>query len=231
MTKRMNDEVRSIRAANSSGISASAPRLTGDDITAALDGKGRSLRLVTASIEPIIRQTVRRGLRRHGQVYWRSTPADVDDLVQDMYLYLLEKDAKVLRVWDPSRGTAFLRLVIDRRLITILRSSRLNPARLMPVEDDVLSFLHGTTRDGESRLVAIRALTILFDALQRRLTAHGWRMFSAIFIDEWSTDEIAREFKKKPNAVHQWRRRLRVVCKEVIDEHGGAAVIGLADAA
>lgn len=74
-------------------------------------------------LQPTVRQRVSRVLERQGFV----GGCDANDLLQDVLILLLEKQDRILGLWDPQRGLSlesFVGLVAQRTASTILRSGR-----------------------------------------------------------------------------------------------------------
>ncbi|MEM9070722.1 MAG: hypothetical protein AAGE52_19600 [Myxococcota bacterium] len=162
-------------------------------------------------LTPVIRRNVSRVLRRWqartGQAVRRS---DVLDLTQEVFVALLEDDAKVLRRWDPSRGMSlagFVGLVAARETRGVLRSGRKSGWAEDPTESEKLEQSGGTHPEG---IAASRQhLQLVLEGLRDRLSPRNYALFEALYVHERSVGEVAADFATTPNALYTFRSRLR----------------------
>ena len=102
------------------------PASTETDLRAALDGDRGAWRRFYREYNPFIGRCVGRVLRQH-QV--RLGPQDIDDLVGEVWVSLLRRDAVGLRRYDPGRGrslASWLRLLATRTTIPAASSFPFN---------------------------------------------------------------------------------------------------------
>jgi DNA-directed RNA polymerase specialized sigma24 family protein len=161
---------------------------------------------------PIIRRRVARALQVHGARSGRAVErGDVLDLAQEVFVVLLDREARVLRSWEPSRGLSldnFVGLVAEREARSIARSGRRSAWAERPTAYDDLS-VHPASHSMEGELSSRDELTRALGALRERLTPAGYAMFEALFLDESSIEEVAARFATTANALYTFRSRLR----------------------
>ncbi|MCP3963702.1 MAG: hypothetical protein GY719_38185 [bacterium] len=210
--RRKDDTPRPTRKPGGSGNRIKMEeQLTRADVTRALSGDEAALSRLVDQLTPVIQG------RGAGMVLGRSAAAgarlrqEVEDLVQEVFLALFSDGARVLLSWDPARGMSlksFVRLVAERKAISILRSGRKNPRLEEPTSPEDLDDV--CPRAGSERLVASRELLAdLLERLEAELSPLGWRLFRWLFVEERSVAQICREADLSADAVYAWRSRLR----------------------
>ncbi len=150
----------------------------------------------------------------------RNLREEVRDLTQDVFEILWANSGKVLRNWDPRRGSGlegYVALVATRRARSILRTARRNPWRDLPLEDDELLRLLGSTDPG--RRAASRDLLARLDtALHDSLSPTGLTMWQLLFLEERSIDDVRAQTGQTAAAIYQWRRRIGVRAAAILSE-------------
>jgi RNA polymerase sigma factor (sigma-70 family) len=167
------------------------------------------------SVLPILRARARRAMAR------ASACVDVDDLVHEIWIELFADDARRLSAYDPGRGrslAAWVRLVADRELATLLRRARAqkrgNAAATIPVTDD----LPAPTPDVEAWMIATDLATRLTAHLERSLSAPGRRVFECTLAGDRSCSEIAVQLGVSVQVVYNWQHRIRRLAREFVVE-------------
>jgi DNA-directed RNA polymerase specialized sigma24 family protein len=175
----------------------------------------REARACAALVErftPIIRRRVARALQIHGTRRGRAVErSDVLDLAQEVFVVLLDRDARVLRSWEPGRGLSldnFVGLVAEREARSIARSGRRSAWAERPTVYDDLS-VHPAPHCPEGELASRDELARALGVLREQLTPTGYAMFEALFIEESSIEEVAARFATTANALYTFRSRLR----------------------
>lgn len=153
-------------------------------------------------------------MARHAASHCRDGRQDVLDLVQEVLVMLLERDAQELRRWDPQRGRSldsFVRLVARRRVARVLGQHRGNPWALAPsdaADEDV--------DDDAGRRIEHRAqLELVLDGLYAGMDARDAELFELLFVDDLDADEVARRMGMSSGAVNAWRYRLRKLARRI----------------
>jgi len=128
-------------------------------------------------------------------------------------VHLLERDASVLRRWDPERGPLepYVAKVADNHLISRLRkkpppspSEDLdNEAAVSETPEENASFSHLVVR------------------LVREMTDNDAALFRAVYLEELSPDEAAARLGITRDAVHKRIQRLRGRLTEMLSNPEG----------
>jgi len=192
-------------------------------IRRALDGDQTALTALVALLTPVIQARVARTLlaRRSLLAGGRGVRQEVEDLSQDVFLALFDRDARVLRSWEPERGLSlpnFVGLVAERQVLSFLRSGRRNPWKEEPsFTDDELDA--EAPESGPEEIVASREhLSLLLDRLRESLSPLGWRLFDLLFVQELSQAEVQAASGLSADAVYAWRSRLRRAAQRLVGE-------------
>lgn len=196
--------------------------LTPDEIRRACKGERRALATLVDTLLPVIKVEVAIALRRKASVQDRDARQEVDDFVQDVMVYLLVDEGRVLRRWDPERGrslTSFIRLVTRHRVARGLEGFRGNPwSGGEPTEDAQLEGLKAD-RSGTFRRLESRAqLAHLLEQLRARLNERGLRLFHEIYVEQRPLAEICEAEGMSRAAIDQWNSRLRRLVRELASE-------------
>lgn len=180
----------------------------------ALAGEPDALSDLVALLTPVIQARVTRTLfaRRSMLAGGRSIREEMEDLTQDIFLYLFDRDARVLRRWQKERGLSlenFVGLVAERQVISFLRSGRRNPRQEEAwMEDD--DFDHPAADSSPEEVAVSREhLSLLFDRLREEVSPLGQHIFDLLYVQELSTAEVMKETGLSDDAVYAWRSRLR----------------------
>lgn len=164
----------------------------------------------------------------------RSPRQDLEDLVQDTFVKLWERDGEPLLRWDPARGRtldSYVRLVTRSRALDMLRSRKRNPWQGEPMDLEALEGVAEPELAAQSpRLLAREQLLVLWRELEARLSVRDQQLFWALFVEDGRPADVAAEAGMSADAVYQWasrfRRRvlpelLRIVFGEPPNDDGG----------
>lgn len=193
-------------------------------IDAALAGERASTRRLFVLIRPLIQTEVAKVLdARSSSSTRRARRQELEDIVQATYEDLWANDGRALRTWDSARGRSFesfIRLLAHHMVISLLVTK--NRWRLMPVDEQALIQRLDAEPDavsGPEVLYADRELLEkILDRLPAELSPTGLGMFRMLFVEELTPREIAERTKLSPNAVDQWRARLRKLARIIAAE-------------
>jgi len=196
--------------------------LTKERLQRTLDGERGEVRALIAALAPYVQARVTRVLHRYrGRAGGRSLRQEVDDLTQEAFVELFERDARTLKSWDPARGTSltsFAQIVAERVAISILRSGKRSPFTEDPTEhageDRVPESGQGPERRAASREVLLRVL----DLLKEELSPRGWELFHALHVEEREVEAICTAFAMQPDAVYAWRSRIGKRVRAMVNE-------------
>jgi RNA polymerase sigma-70 factor (ECF subfamily) len=202
-------------------------------LESALAGDRAALAGLVAGLTPVIQARVARTLltRRAFLPPGRNVRQDVEDLSQDVFLALFNRNAHVLRDWQAERGLSlenFVGLVAERQVISFLRSGRRNPRQEVPAPayDDESHEMEIAAPDvGPEEIAAGREhLAVLLDRLREEVSPLGRRLFDLLFVQELSLPEVRAASGLSADAVYAWRSRLRRVARKLWSELSGKAL-------
>lgn len=189
----------------------------------ALDGHPAAQNELVALLTPVIQARVARTLlaRRSLLAVGCSVRQEVENLSQDVWLALFDRDARVLRSWKPERGLSlpnFAGLVAERQVLSYLRNGRRNPWKEeLSFADDELD-PEAPDSGPEEIAISREHLSLLHDRLREELSPLGWHLFDLLFIQELSQAEVQAATGLSADAVYQWRSRLRREAKRLLAE-------------
>ena len=173
------------------------------------------------SMAPIVQARVARCLLRQMPAgRGRDVRQEVEDLMQETFLTLLAKDAKVLRGWNPDQGLSlknFVGLVAERRTISILRIGKRSPWKEDPTLTEALdrpSRATGPEEAASSRDLFVKVLR----RLQEELSPLGRHLFELLFLRELSVADACQTTGMSSDAIYAWRSRLRRLAGKVFEE-------------
>jgi RNA polymerase sigma factor (sigma-70 family) len=172
------------------------------------DAREEFLRRVTNVVRHRVARVLSRAARNRGREQLRRQ--DLLDLMQDVFVVLLDRGARVLAQWDPARGLTlenFVGLVAEREALTFQRSGRRSAWAEQPT-GDLAEDLH-EPRCPESRTAAREQLELLFEYLSERLSPQGALVFEALYVADVPLDEICVRFAMTPVAVYSFKARLK----------------------
>lgn len=175
------------------------------DLGRLLSGDAAVLRAFVLEYAPVFRAVVQRALA--GQT-WGDRE---EDLVQDIFLALLETDFKALRMWRADGGCAlktFLCRFAIYRTLDRLRG-QVYGGRMRLLEPLVLARLAGADPLSLSQQESRDALESLLLVAKDTLGDAELRFFIASYIEGKSVPELAAELSTTEQAIHQRRSRVR----------------------
>ena len=159
-------------------------------------------------LEPAIRRGAAAAFQRWGrQNHWSRRQQCLDQVVGDTWVRLFDNGQRHLRAWDPAQlslnGWAHL---IGNRIARNACQARWQWAE-QPTEELWLCILGGTTAPDvqfANRDLLDRARKAVLDGL----SPDGQRMFSLIWDEGRSNQDVADITGLKKNAIYRWRNRL-----------------------
>lgn len=172
-----------------------------------LRGDPDARKVMVERLQPTVRQRVARvlGRQRNPTVY------DVNDLLQDVMMMLLERQERILGLWDPARGLSldsFIGLVAQRTAKTILRSGRKAGWAERPTEDDALPIEPGL-ESPESHFAQKEEFEIILTRVRARLSERGAELMDALIEAPETVEQVRERLNMSTSAVHSFRSRLR----------------------
>jgi RNA polymerase sigma factor (sigma-70 family) len=182
------------------------------EIHHACQGDRRALARLVGELLPVVKVEVVVALYRRAGAVGRDATQEVDDFVQDVLVYLLAQDGRVLRRWDPGRGrslASFIRLVTRHRVARRLEGFRGNPWNTEATEDEQLEGLDFDDDDAFRQLASRERLARLLEHLRARLDERGLLLFRLIYVEQRPIPEVCETVAMSRAAVDQWSSRLR----------------------
>jgi RNA polymerase sigma-70 factor, ECF subfamily len=202
--------------------------LSPDDVQRALGGDRGALRVFVDALTPTIQARVARTLLRrrpHGPA--RDIRQEVEDLCQQVFVSLFANEAKALRAWDPERGlplNAFVGLLAEREVNSVLRSQRRNPWTDDPTDDQQFDTMTHDDMGPEQSAASREMLRALLGRLRESLSDRGMQIFLWLFVDGRSVDDVCAMADMNADAVYAWRSRLgkqvRALAAEMMSDSG-----------
>jgi DNA-directed RNA polymerase specialized sigma24 family protein len=184
-------------------------------VRAAVAREPESVRELVRRLTPEVQNAVA-GVLLRGR--GASVRREVEDLTQEVFLALFDKQGAALVRWDPEAGMSlngFVRLAARRLTLSIVRSRVRNPFqhRLQ----DPADFDRAAAPDAavEATLTSRQALLRLLDGMRSRLSPQGLEMFCRLFAWEQSVELVCQETGLGVEAVYQWRSRLKKLVREL----------------
>jgi RNA polymerase sigma-70 factor (ECF subfamily) len=141
----------------------------------------------------------------------RNLREETEDLTQDVLVLLFERDARVLRRWDPAKGLSlrnFVGIVAQRHAGAVLGARRRNPWYAEPVEPQAVERALVDEGGVEASLAAKEAWQAAMAAVAEDQTDRGRRLAEMIFRDGLTNEEIQDRTAMSSAAVYKWRSRL-----------------------
>jgi RNA polymerase sigma factor (sigma-70 family) len=134
--------------------------------------------------------------------------AALHDHVQEVLVHLLERDAAVLRRWDPARGMLepYVAKVAENLLISRLRR------RPPPSPSDELD----SEVDASATPEQGAGFSLLVLRLFREMSESDAELFRAVYLEECSPEEAAGRLGISREAAHKRIQRLRVRLAEML---------------
>ena len=185
-----------------------------DDIRAliaeALRRRPEAVRRLVAILRPEVAAEVGHMLARVAPAHGRSSTQERDDLVQQVFVTLWERDGELLRRWDPTRGrslASYVRLVTRSRVLDILRSPTRNPWQMQPLVDDDEDPESGAPAQQAAILAAREQLAQVQGMLAQKFEVRDWLLFYGLLVEERTPKDVADELDMTIAAVYQWKSR------------------------
>jgi DNA-directed RNA polymerase specialized sigma24 family protein len=174
-----------------------------------LRGDADARKTMIERLQPTVRQRVSRVLERQGFV----SAYDASDLLQDVMILLLERQDRILGLWDPSRGLSldsFVGLVAQRTASTILRSGRKAGWAEQPTDGSALP-MEIDQETPERYIAQKQEMELILERVRARLSARGVLIMEALLESPEAIEQLRKRLQMSSAAVHSFRSRLRVL--------------------
>lgn len=193
------------------------PPITPVDIRRAVGGDVEAMRALVSVLRPVVQAEVAWTLHRYRPRTRRFDVAqEVADLVQEVFVSLLENDGRTLLAWDPTRGRnliSFVKLVARHQVASILRSGRRCPWTEEPTQVEDLEL--APTPSHENRVSSRLTANVVMGRLREALNPRGMMLFESLFVEERDVDDVCREFGMTRDAIYAWRTRTRRQLRQI----------------
>lgn len=178
-------------------------------IAAASRGDSTATRSLVERLVPVVRARVRRLQARRADLRRHET----SDLVQQVFVCLLENRARQLQQWEPTRGASlegYVGMVTEREVgnsqqRAVTRARHETPA----TEVEALS----PHPSPEAQTVARDVVTRLAAFLEQELPPKGQVVFRCLYTDGLDADETARMLGVNRQVVYNWQHRIRELAR------------------
>lgn len=178
----------------------------------ALAGHGAAMRRLVDRLLPVIRARVR---RRIG-----GPPEQREDVVQDVWVYLLSDGGRVLRRFDPEKGSSlegFVGMLTERQIIDLQRVARAAKRGAdKVVHDDAALARAPDARTPEEAAITADLVERLGAHLHQVLSGTGQLVFRLIYTDHCTPAEAAEAMGVKIQVVYNWQHRIRKEVRAVL---------------
>lgn len=178
----------------------------------ALAGDREAVRRLIDALTPVVQARVARALlRRRSDARGRPIRQELEDFTQEIFLALFANDATVLRAWSAERGLSlvnFVGLVAEREVASIMRSGKRSPWTEDPTLAETMDHLGGQAQSPEPVIASRQTLEVLLDRLRASLTPKGLDLFSRLYVEERSVEEVRADTGMSEDAIYAWRSRL-----------------------
>jgi len=180
-------------------------------VTRAVDGDEDTMRRLIRAMRPTVQAEVAWTLHRYApRGRGRDARQELADMVQEVFLSLIDNDGRALKAWRPERGRSlksFVAMVARHQVVSILRSGRRSPwtEDPTPVEDMNLA----PEPSPETALHNADEARQLMAVLRDELSTRSMMIFEALYIEQKTVEEVCGEFGLSKNALYAWRSRLR----------------------
>lgn len=191
-----------------------------EETLALIEAAGRSepaaVRALAERLLPVVRARVRRLVARRAEL----AHLDPNDVVQHVFVRLLENGASQLRKWSPERGATlegYVGMVSEREAGNVGQKAASRERFETNVDTEGASAAPSpeaqvVERDSASRLTAF---------LTAELPPKGQLVLKCLYADGLDTDETARMLGVNRQVVYNWQHRIRVLARQFLPATAG----------
>ncbi len=181
--------------------------ISGDlEVTRFIRGDRNAARSMLRRLTPVIQSRVRSTLRR------RSSSLSPDDVVQEVWVTLMQDDKRLLRRYDPARGSSlegYVGGIADRVTSDAVRRSRAGKRDVARTVSGLPSQVEDARGAVDRPILDRDLLERLFTHLEETLPRKGRLVLRCVFGDGLSTREAADALGVSQQVVHNWKFRIR----------------------
>lgn len=177
----------------------------------AIEGDAAAMHALVSLLRPAIQAEVAWTLQRfapHGR--GRDPRQELSDMVQEVFLSLIENEGRILVAWDPTRGRSllsFVRLVARHQVVSRLRSNRRCPWTEEPTPVELMDLEPAPSP--EAQVANADEARQVVGLLREELSTRSMLMFEGLYVQERSVEEVCEEFGLSKDALYAWRSRMK----------------------
>lgn len=160
---------------------------------------------LVARLAPVVRARVVRRLGRGAR------SADVDDVVQDLWVRLLEPGSPLAR-WNP--GGMSLENYIGRA--AGWQAGRCRRRGVARGELALEEASEPTSCEDPERALCLRRRVERFREYLATMPERGRKIFDALYVDGMTPGEVAESCGVAPQVVYNWQHRIRTLCRAAL---------------
>lgn len=183
-------------------------------VASAARGERAALRELTQRLLPVVRARVRRLQAKRADL----RALDTGDLIQQVFVCLLDDGARQLTQWDPARGATlegYVGMISERevgnsgqKVATRERHEFTTDAQPdAPVEQP----------SPEAQVIARDSAVRLGAWLSEQLPARGQVVLKCLYADGLDPDEAAHALGVNRQVVYNWQHRIRALAREFVE--------------
>ena len=206
-------------------------------IRAAIAGDKQALSWLLDELTPVVQNRAARALLRYStNSQARSIQQEVEDLTQEIFLWLFDNRGKILKSWNPKQGVplvGFIGFVADRKAMGIMRTHKRSPWTEEPMTVDELEQRQNpftqridiagvlalqSSKDPECQIVSKELLRLVVERLNDSLTPLGKYLFSLLYVEQRSVVEVGQHMGMTLDAVYAWRSRLGRKSRQILNQ-------------
>lgn len=179
--------------------------------------RARELHQLTEHLLPVVHARVARVVLA-SPVPAALLRAEVEDLTQEVFAYLFDHDARILRRWHPDRGASlrnYVGLVAERRVRALLRSGRWTRWREQPAAAHTLEARASPVESPARRAAEQQWWEQVLQRAEARLSSQGLLMMDLLLVQERPVAEVAESTGMTPTSLYAWRSRLQKLMREL----------------
>lgn len=189
-------------------------------LAGALRGDARAMAALIDHLAPAVHAEVGGILRKRARPR-QNAEQEIEDLVQDVFAFLLGDGARPLRAWRPDGGRAlisFVRLLARHQTFSILRNAKRNPWTDEPMAPEQVADAAGSIEGPEREIVSRQMLSHLLDRLLPELTPRGMLLFQVLYVEQRPPEDACLEAGLSREAVYSWRKRVKRTILRLLEE-------------
>jgi RNA polymerase sigma factor (sigma-70 family) len=188
-------------------------------IKLALGGRASAMRMLTRRLLPVVNARVRAFYARRGG---RSLGArDAEDMVQEVWLTLVQDKGRLLRAYDPSRGASlegYVGLIARRELWRRrVESERLRRGGdVVHTEIDKTPIAAEGTPSPETHTAQRELLRAIRARVHAELAPRGQLVFASLYVDQLSPQEASVRLGVNLQVIYNWQHKIRGLAREMV---------------